>query len=285
MKIYTKKVLFLITLTTCLFGFANYSFASLISLEPENLSLNLNDTYNIKVTLSQITKPLNVIEGEILIPQGFTASSVDVSHSAVKLWTVKPKYVISDGKIIFTGGNPENFKSGSNNILFSFKVKAKNEGNFSLVVSNAKAYLADGFATLELPKTNVSKINISSDNKSRATIPTVGEGYNNSKPVEFVYEIGNDPSLFDGKKFLTFYGGGNESGVYAYYVKEGLISSWQEVDTYYVLKDQNLKSKLLVKILSNDGEDQKIIVKSDSTILVLSVILILAVFIFIKRKK
>ncbi|GAI25310.1 unnamed protein product, partial [marine sediment metagenome] len=57
-------------------------------------------------------------------------------------------------------------------------------------------------------------------------------------------KIGKDPSIFEGKYFLSFVAQDKMSGVDYYEVKEGK-RDWKRVESPYLLEDQSLSKKLL----------------------------------------
>jgi hypothetical protein len=74
-------------------------------------------------------------------------------------------------------------------------------------------------------------------------------------PEEFVPEIGQDPSMFEGKYFLSFATTDKTSGIDYFQVKEGK-RDFTKVESPYILKDQNLQSKILVKAVDKAGNEK-----------------------------
>lgn len=83
-------------------------------------------------------------------------------------------------------------------------------------------------------------------------------------PEPFKLEIGKDPSMFDGKYFLSFSATDKSSGIDHYEVFEErkktfgkeIAAKWQRVASPYVLKDQELKSIIRVKAIDRAGNER-----------------------------
>jgi len=106
-------------------------------------------------------------------------------------------------------------------------------------------------------------------------------------PEKFKSEIGQDPSVFGGKYFLSFSTTDKLSGIDHYEVKEG-NKDFKEVKSPYVLEDQNLRGKIIVKAIDKAGNEQISEIKPQIKpfpyyILILGLI-ILVIFWFIFRK-
>jgi hypothetical protein len=74
-------------------------------------------------------------------------------------------------------------------------------------------------------------------------------------PEEFKSEIGQDPSVFEGKYFLSFSTTDKLSGIDHYEVREGK-KDFKIAKSPYVLEDQNLRGKIIVKAIDKAGNEQ-----------------------------
>ncbi|OGZ17544.1 MAG: hypothetical protein A2Z78_02020 [Candidatus Nealsonbacteria bacterium RBG_13_36_15] len=74
-------------------------------------------------------------------------------------------------------------------------------------------------------------------------------------PEKFTIEIGQDPSVFEGKYFLGFSTTDKISGIDYYEVKEGK-EDFKKAEIPYLLKDQSLKSRILVRAVDKAGNEQ-----------------------------
>ncbi len=74
-------------------------------------------------------------------------------------------------------------------------------------------------------------------------------------PQDFKPEIGQESSVFEGKYFLSFATTDKTSGIDYYEVREGK-GDWKIAESPYLLKDQSLKSKILVKAVDKAGNEK-----------------------------
>jgi len=76
-----------------------------------------------------------------------------------------------------------------------------------------------------------------------------------TRPEKFKPEIGKDPSIFEGKYFLSFSTTDKMSGIEYFEVKEGK-KDFKITKSPYLLGDQNLRSKILVKAVDKAGNEK-----------------------------
>lgn len=74
-------------------------------------------------------------------------------------------------------------------------------------------------------------------------------------PEKFEPEIGQDPSVFEGKYFLSFYTTDKTSGIEYFEVKEGK-RDFKRAKSPYLLEDQSLRNKILVKAIDKSGNEK-----------------------------
>ncbi len=117
----------------------------------------------------------------------------------------------------------------------------------------------------------------------------------NTPPNKFKIELGHDPSVYEGKYFISFFTTDDDSGIERYEVVEGGRASVRSGSTYELL-DQDLSSLIIVRAIDNAGNErvetfnpqektptQKIF----TTILIILIILVLLfiIYFFVLRKK
>lgn len=87
-------------------------------------------------------------------------------------------------------------------------------------------------------------------------------------PQDFTPQIGKDPSVFDGRAFVTFNTTDNVSGISHYEVKSGLFGTWQRVDQgYYKLPGLVLGDTIEVKVVDEAGNERITKVQVDKNML------------------
>ncbi len=74
-------------------------------------------------------------------------------------------------------------------------------------------------------------------------------------PESFEIEIGQDPSLFEGKYFLIFSTTDKQTGIDYYEVKEG-GKEWTRAESPYLLKDQKLKTIIKLSAVEKAGNER-----------------------------
>lgn len=79
-------------------------------------------------------------------------------------------------------------------------------------------------------------------------------------PEPFKPEIGRDPSIFEGKYFLSFSASDETSDIDHYEISEMKGNKekieWKTGKSPYLLKDQTLRSKILVKVVDRAGNER-----------------------------
>ena len=78
-------------------------------------------------------------------------------------------------------------------------------------------------------------------------------------PNDFLPKIGKDPSVFGGKYFLTFATTDETSGIDHYEISETRGKRqeiWKKAESPYLLEDQSLQSKILVKAVDKAGNER-----------------------------
>ena len=110
-------------------------------------------------------------------------------------------------------------------------------------------------------------------------------------PENFIPVISNDPNVFDGKFFLVFATQDKGSGIDRYEVREGESGSFFSAQSPYRIKDQSLGVKIFVKAIDKNGNEkiaevpaQKMALWKQNS-LVFGILLVLALLVFLYRKK
>ena len=202
-------------------------------------------------------EPINAVEGQISFnPNMLEVKEIRDGGSSVNIWIEKPE-ITSNGTIVFSGITPGGFL-GVNNQLFTIVFEAKDSGIASIVINNAKALQNDGIGTkIPLAFRNV-KINIQKENNAMqeeiSKDTTIPEPF---KPI-----ITQDLSLFENNWFVVFATQDKISGISHYEIKEykfryfSFLSRWKTADSPYVLTDQSLKSRIIIKAIDNAHNTQ-----------------------------
>ncbi len=228
--------------------------------------------FEVGVFLDAQKESINAIEGQIIFPSDeFELQGFYTGNSILNFWIQQPT-LISQGVISFSGIMPGGF-TGSNGYLFSLILKAKQKGSFTISTANEKILLNDGKGTEAMVVKAPLHLNIIGNNPLQTFTPLS----DTTGPELFEPQIGQDPSIFNGKYFLAFSAQDKGSGIDHYEVCEdsefriqdlgkmiarflniksySLNSCFVKSDSPYLLKDQTLKSIIFVKAVDKSGNE------------------------------
>jgi hypothetical protein len=255
------------------------------------------DTFVAELRLVAGREQINAIDGEVQFDQDMVnIKEVSTGGSIFSIWARTPVFSNNSGKIIFAGGTPNGIKQDG--LIFKIIFTAKQEGVATFAVSpNTNLYLNDGQGTITRPILNKGEMAIQSGSAPTSTNAWQQELENDKLgPVDLSLLIGRDPSLFNGKYFLTITARDEQSGIDHFEVKEG-DRGFIRTESPYVLQDQSLKSELIVLAVDKAGNASVMkkgpsiptVVKSNKLILTLlllvSTVLLFAAAVIIMKMK
>jgi hypothetical protein len=247
-----KKISFIIIpLLLMLHVFFGTSQANAVNIYPDESvsSINVGEPTLVKIFIDTEGKEINSIEGFLKISGDVKISEVNTGGSVFNLWPEKPE-IINNQEISFTGGT-EGGVYGKNLRFLNFIITPISEGSIVFNPYEIRSYLNDGLGTKILYTNSSFKINAKQFNTDDK--PSLEEDKN--KPFPFNIELGHDQFLFNGKYFITFNATDSSSGIDKYQVKEGNLP-FIDTDNSYVLKDQSLKTKVIVKAIDSAGNER-----------------------------
>jgi hypothetical protein len=166
-----------------------------------------------------------------------------------------PTFSNQTGKIYFLGGIPGGYSGDG--ILGRIIFRAKKEGKAQVKFDETcQVLLNDGLGTPAKLKTEGANFEILAQKREvpQNEWEELLKGDKNP-PERFKIKIGKDPSVFGGKYFIVFSTADKESGIDHYEVKEG-EGEWKIEKSPYLLKDQSLKSKILVKAIDKASNER-----------------------------
>lgn len=257
----SKKINFI------LFFFLFFFFSSsqkaegaILFFQPQEGKFFKNDVFLIEVRVNTERETINAVQLEINFPpQLLEVVSVSDGGSIFSFWPEHPTFSNEKGKITLTAGIPGGFQGEGKIISLFFKANLTEEMPIAGQIyfnENSKLFLNDGQGT-EAKTTFLPGL--------YQILPADGENKNQwqeelnkdkNPPQPFQLKLSQDPLIFDGKYFLSFQTVDLETGIDHYEVKEGK-NNWQVVNPpYYLLIDQNLKSKVLVKAIDKAGNER-----------------------------
>ena len=191
---------------------------------------------------------INAVSGEIIVPGGVEIQKIITGNSVIVLWLEKP--ALSGNKIVFSGMTPGGFQGDVE--LFSFVVQPTTQYPLPFTLSALEAYKNDeeGTATKTMAKTFVLR-------------PSYGDGtevvFDDTVPPEdFAPVIATDPSLFDGKPFISFVAQDKGVGVARYEWASSYLFSpdeedWRSAESPLLLSSGLLWQKIHIRAIDEMG--------------------------------
>lgn len=283
MKIFSNKKTFF--LFSCIAVLLPCSvFASNVFIDTNHSEFFVGDTIIFNVRIDSENKNINAIEGNILLNYlADSVSLIDINTSGSKfsLWPGKPLPSVSGTSISFAGGIPSGFNS-KDAIVFNIVLKLQKAGQITLTPENIGVYLNDGQGTKDEVSVKNLVINVLSQKSDAQPVDDWGNLISNDKtpPESFKIYLGQEGSVFDGKKFLSFSTTDKQSDVAYYEVIEGDLPPVRSSDTY-VLQEQNKPVKVIVIAYDSAGNARKSVYTSTLYNISYPVIIIFALLIFV----
>lgn len=256
-----KEIIFTFTLQFCTLIFAFSTFPSLVSasslyIDTKHSEFFVGDTILFNVRIDSLGKNINAVEGEIALDYEADAvflTDINISGSQFSLWPINPLPSEHNARISFAGGSPGGLTS-NNAIVFNVVLKLNKAGKVALSFDNIGVYINDGKGT----KDEVLVKNLIIDVLPNKPDTKVSDDWSTiisndtTAPEPFEVYLGQEGSVFDGKKFLSFSTTDEQSGISYYEVTEGNFPSVRSNGTY-VLQEQDKPVKVVVIAYDSAG--------------------------------
>ena len=285
-----KKIIIFSLLFLC----APTTFGASLSFVSEKQSFAQNEEFLVSVYLDTEGEVLNAFEGKIMFPIEFLSEKeIRDGNSLVNFWIERPSS-LPDGKggkmgvIIFSGITPGGF-SGAKGLLFSVVYQAKQSGNVAIQTEGLRFLKNDGGGTETKVSTESFAFSVTEDIRSAPL--KIEPIQDNEPPENFTPIISSDPNIFNGKYFLVFATQDKGSGIDKYFVSEDGGKSFSPAHSPYLLKNQSLNAKIIVKAVDKIGNEKIAEVSAKNTqkekqfFLVFGILLVSALVVLFFRKK
>ncbi len=232
------------------------SNAATVYLDSSKNTVSVGDTVIVNVKINAEGVTANTVDGNIVVKSGVGNMEVkefSLANSAFGLWPRTPS-LSKDGKnISFVGGVPGGFNiEGAT--LFKIIFQAKKAGSVTLIPENTIVYANDGKGT-KLP-VNVKSLTLNVVASKTGSITNDEWGAVVSKdtnpPEDFIIVLGQDQSMFEGKKFAYFSAVDNQTGIAYYEVSENGGAPVRSGSTY-LIQNQEKDTKLIVTAVDRAG--------------------------------
>lgn len=231
-------------------------FGASFSIESSSEDLHVGDVVVLKVFLDTEKLNINTFDGEISIndaSNSFLIKEINTANSKFTLWPRTPSLSQDRKTISFTGGVPGGIKSAKALVL-NIVVEAIRPGKVILSEKDVYVLLHDGKGT-SIEPTFISKtLNVIRGDKN-TILKDEWSGVvteDTTPPNRFDINIGNDPNLFDGNRFISFNTTDEQSGIDYYLVAEGNLPPVRSGSTY-VLQNQDSNDNIIVSAFDKAG--------------------------------
>lgn len=282
-----------------------HASAATVYLQSSRSTIAVGDTAIISVKIDADGAVLNSVEGTV----GLTSSSTShhavlavqqysLGSSAFGLWPRTPSLSSDGNSVSFVGGVPGGF-SIEGATLFKIIVTATSTGTVTITPEDMTVFANDG---------NGTKVPVQLKGLTITVVPAVAGvapvndwtsiiSTDTTPPEPFIIVIGQDPSVYGGKKFAYFSAVDNQSGIDHYEVSEDGAPYVRSGSTY-VMQDQSNSVRLNVVAYDKAGNtrsasypiasipsSQNNSVSWMSIIIVVVIVVILIVIIYMIGKK
>lgn len=270
--------------------------ASSIYIDTHHSEFFVGDTILLSVRIDSEGKNINAVEGEVVLDHAADAVSltnINTAGSILSLWPGKPLPSERNTRISFTGGSPGGFVS-KDAIVFNVVLKLEKEGQIALSPSGIEVYIHDGKGTRDEVSQKDLSITVLPRESGGEAVDDWGKvvSTDTTPPEPFAVYLGQEESVFDGKKFLSFSTTDEQSGISYYEVTENTLPSVRSKETY-VLEEQHNPVKVVVVAYDSAGNARESVYNSPTStrtasripVMIFIGILLLIVLLFVAYRK
>jgi hypothetical protein len=242
-----------------IFSFSDKAMAAFVYPTAQSQDIVAEDKFLVSLKFDTEGKNINSLEGLVGVYSSdgpVYIRDVNLGGSDFSLWPNKPS--VSQGKesssISFVGGIPGGLNK-KDAMLFTISLTAENPGEVFIVPVSLTGYLNDGKGTPTAVNGNQLKLIITKANRPLRDEWQQVITADTEPPLPFSIAIGQDSSIFDGKKFISFMTTDRQSGIDHYEVKEGDRGPVRS-GTSYVLQNQDQLEPITVFAFDKAGNMQ-----------------------------
>lgn len=273
-----KKYLFCLSaLSLFIFSFLFPAFcqAAVLYLEPDSGQYKPGESLIMEVRIDTQGKCVNVVKAKLSFPnEVLILEDFSIGDSILNYWIDRPATkdiakINQEGSLSFSGGIPGGYCGRVpgdpllTNILgkLIFKVPGmivkENLEDWTEVeiIADSKVFLHDGLGTEDEVYTQGAKIMITQTPTSEEDEWQKRIGEDTIPPEPFSVEVQQNPRILEGKSFLVFWTVDRQTGIDHFEVQEG-TGEFKQVKSPYLLKDQDLGSKIVVKAVDKAGNER-----------------------------
>jgi hypothetical protein len=234
--------------------------AATVYVQSSRTALSVGDTAVLTVKIDADAAVLNTIEGDITInsnvPGAVSVQQFSLGSSAFGLWPRTPSLSSDGTDVSFVGGIPGGF-SIEGATVFKIIVQAVKPGTISVAPQNIEVLANDGKGTPVPVKLQGTVITVSPASAGAQPVNDWSSivATDTTPPEPFIIVLGQDPSIFSGKKFAYFSAVDSQSGIDHYDVSEDGAPVVRS-GSMYVLQNQTGNIHLVVTAYDKAGNER-----------------------------
>src|SRR3989344_2951573 len=223
-------ILFALSFSILIFSFSifpSFVSASTVYIDTGRPDFFVGDTILFSVRVDSLNKDINAVEGDVVMDYGAESASlldINTAGSRFSLWPTNPSPSESNTSISFAGGSPGGLNS-KDAIIFNIVLKLQKEGQVTLTPTNLSVYLHDGKGTKDAVSVRNLVIDVVPKRPDSQSVDDWSSliASDTTPPEPFDIYAGQEGSVYDGKKFLSFSTTDTQSGIAYYEVIEGTL--------------------------------------------------------------
>lgn len=256
--------------------FPQLVFGASLYFDREDISTTSQKVYLLEIKVGA-KDAINTVSVGIHIPPGFTPSDYYDGNSIINLWVDKPTWDPNSRSFSFSGIIPGGF-SGDSARLLVVKLSADSPSSDPVWFEPEKTKIY-----LNTPEAKKDSIILDSIVLKNASQNNISETLKDSdKPEPFVAKLVINDQNFSGKSAIIFNTTDKSGGINHYEVKEsyfrgGYFAEWHEVESPYILQDQNLHSYIFIKAVDESGNFYISTLSPVHSIVLVQIIIIFAI--------
>jgi hypothetical protein len=285
MKTFTLK--FATILYLAVFAVPFCAHAAAFSYEANTDSIVPDQDFKVKLVLDTEGETVNAVEGTLSYPVDvLELKEVRIGDSSVNFWITRPNETAS-GTLSFSGITAGGFL-GQAEPIFSLIFHTKKPGQGEIALNNLRVLLNDGTGSEAALNNRPLPIIISAGPVGITDEKAAGKDI--VMPEDFTPVVASDLSIYDGKYFLVFAAQDKDTGIDHYEIREGIWGNYEKAESPYLLKNQDLDSKIYVKAVDRAGNERTVVVAEQKQtplyrqIIIFSIILVVIIALMFLRK-
>lgn len=219
----------------------NISRAAFVYPEVKSQHVVSGDKFMVSIFLNTEGESINSVEGLVGVysPEGpVYVHNLTVAGSDFSLWPNKPSLAFGkeNSSINFVAGQPGGLIK-DNALLFTLALATENPGDVYVIPVSLTGYKNDGKGTPVVVRDIELKITVNDVDRTLRDEWDEIVTSDDEPPLPFTIQMGQDDSVYEGKKFISFFTTDAQSGIDRYEVKEGDLDPVRS-GTTYVLQNQ-----------------------------------------------